>query len=46
MHSYLRSIGFSSIKTSKEIKKLLQYSIENAESKKIIEDEEAVFILV
>lgn len=46
MHSYLHSIGFSNCKTSKDMKQILNYCLENAESKKIIDDEESVFIFV
>lgn len=43
MHSYLRAIGFSEYKTSKEIKELLRDSMHNGEIRKVTEDEEAIF---
>ena len=33
MHKYLRAIGFSQIKNSKQLNELLAYSIKNAEDK-------------
>ena len=41
MHSYLRTIGFSECKTSKDVNKIINYALENGEKREISEDEEA-----
>ncbi len=46
MHTYLRSVGFSEFKNSKDIKKIIDYTRENGEIRKISEDEEAVFGII
>lgn len=46
MHSFLRAIGFSKCKTSKDVNKIIKYALENGETRKMSEDEEAVFGLI
>lgn len=43
MHSFLRAIGFSKCKTYKEVNEIIEYSIRNAEERKVLDDSEAVF---
>ena len=40
MHAYLKTIGFSKIKTTKELQELLRDVVENYDRKKIVETEE------
>ena len=40
MHAYLKTIGFSKIKTTKELQEILRDVVENYDRKKIVETEE------
>ena len=40
MHAYLKTIGFSKIKTPKELQEILRDVVENYDRKKIVETEE------
>ena len=39
MHAYLKTIGFSKIKTTKELQEILRDVVENYDRKKIVETE-------
>ena len=38
MHAYLKTIGFSKIKTTKELQEILRDVVENYDRKKIVEN--------
>ena len=45
MHAYLKTIGFSKIKTTKELQEILRDVVENYDRKKIVETEEHHLLL-